>query len=176
MSPISYQGPMAADEKPEHTHSQSAEGSIGVGQPGLTVESILSTKGDEIHTVTPHTSVKEVIGTLSRLRIGALVVVDSSNEPIGILTERDIVHTAEVRGPEMFEILSEEIMTVDPKVCHPEDNIESVMKRMSDGGFRHMPVTDGGKLVGLISIRDVVRHRMLEIEYENLKMKQAIVG
>ena len=176
MSPISYQGPMAVDERQKRTHSQSMESNLGIGQPGLTVESILSGKDDEIYTATPHLTAKEVIADLARLRIGALVVVDSSNAPIGIITERDIVRSAEAKGPEMFETLVEAIMTADPKTCHPEDKIETVMKRMTEGGFRHMPVTDAGKLVGLISIRDVVRHRMLEIEYENLKMKQAIVG
>ncbi|MEM7170026.1 MAG: CBS domain-containing protein [Pseudomonadota bacterium] len=176
MSPISYQGPLEIDEKSRHTHSQSAESSMGLGQPGLTVESMLSDRKGVVHSVTPHSPVKEVVAELSRLRIGALVVIDNSNEPIGIVTERDIVHCAEKHGAAMFDLLSEAIMTADPKVCHPEDKIESVMKRMSDGGFRHMPVTDGGKLIGLVSIRDVVRHRMMEIEYENLKMRQAIVG
>jgi CBS domain-containing protein len=176
MSPISYQGPMAVDERQKRTHSQSMDSNLGVGQPGLTVASILSGKGDEIYTATPHLTAKEVIAELARLRIGALVVVDSSNAPIGIITERDIVRSAEAKGPEMFETLVEAIMTADPKTCHPEDKIETVMKRMTEGGFRHMPVTEAGKPVGLISIRDVVRHRMREIEYENLKMKQAIVG
>ena len=85
MSPISYQGPMESDETPKHTHSQSTEGNLGLGQPGVTVEAILSTKGDDIYTATPHTALKEVIAELSRLRIGALVVVNSSREPIGIV-------------------------------------------------------------------------------------------
>ena len=67
-------------------------------------------------------------------------------------------------------------MTPDPQTCSPGDTIEAVMKRMTEGRFRHLPVIETGKLCGLVSIGDVVRHRMLEIEYENLKMKQAIVG
>ena len=176
MSPISYQGPMEVDEKPKPGRSQSTDLNLGIGQPGLTVESILSDKGDEIYTVTPHMTVKETIAELTRLRVGALVVVNNSNETIGIVSERDMVRCAEAKGPEMFETLVEAIMTADPKVCHPEDKIETVMDRMTEGRFRHMPVTDGGKLRGVVSIGDVVRHRMQEIEYENLKMKQAIVG
>ena len=176
MAPISYQGPMEEDEKPKHSHSQTTESNLGVGQPGLTVGSILTDKGGETFTVTPHTTVKEVVAELTRLRVGALVVVDSANEPVGIVSERDVIHHADIEGAGMFESQVEKIMTPDPKTCFPEDKIEIVMKRMTEGGFRHMPVTEAGKLAGLISIRDVVRHRMMEIEYENLKMKQAIVG
>lgn len=176
MSPISYQGPMEVDEKPEHTHSQSTESNLGIGQPGHTVASILADKGDDIFTVTRHTTVKELIAELTRLRVGALVVVDSSNEPIGIVSERDVIHGADIKGPVLFDDLVEDIMTPNPKTCSPDDMIESVVKQMDDGGFRHMPVTEAGKLSGLVSIRDCVRHRLTEIAYENLKMKQVIVG
>ena len=176
MAPISYQGPMEADEGPKHTHSQTAESNLGIGQPGLTVSAILSDKGDDTFTITPHITVKEVVAELVRLRVGALVVVDSANAPIGIVSERDVVRSADAKGQEVFETLTQDIMTPNPKTCFPEDKIETVMKRMNDGGFRHMPVIEAGKLAGLISIRDVVRHRMLEIEYENLKIKQAMVG
>ena len=176
MSPISYQGPMEEEESPIHTHSQTENSSLGVGQPGLTVAAILADKGDDIYTATPHTTVKEIVSELTRLRVGALVVVDSTNEPIGIVSERDIIHGADIKGSGVFESLVEDIMTPNPKTCSPNDKIEAVAKRMTEGHFRHMPVIEDGKLCGLISIRDVARHRMLEIEYENLKMKQAIVG
>ena len=176
MAPISYQGPMEADESPKHTHSQTTDSNLGVGQPGLTVSAILSDKGDDTFTIAPHITVKDVVAELTRLRVGALVIVDSANAPIGIVSERDVVRSADAKGPAVFETLAEDIMTPNPKTCFPEDKIESVMKRMNDGGFRHMPVIEAGKLAGLISIRDVVRHRMLEIEYENLKIKQAMVG
>lgn len=176
MSPISYQGPLEADEKPEHTHSQSVETSLGTGQPGMTVSAILTHKGDDVYSVTRHTTVKELVAELTRLRVGALVVVDSANEPVGIVSERDVVHGADTKGTGCFDTLVEEIMTADPVTCTPSDKIEAVAKQMADGGFRHMPVIDAGKLAGLISMRDVLVHRLKEIEYENLKMKQAIVG
>ena len=176
MSPISYQGPMQSDAKPEHTHSQTAEASLGADQPGLTVGAILADKGGEIFTVSPQTAVKEVVAELNRRRVGALVVVDSGNHPVGIVSERDIVRNADSKGLEVFEKPVQDIMTPNPKTCFPEDKVEAVMKQMTEGRFRHLPVLDGGKLCGLVSIGDVVRHRMLEIEYENLKMRQAIVG
>lgn len=176
MAPISYQGPMQSDAKPEHTHSQTAEASLGAGQPGLTVRAILADKGDEIFTVSPQTTVKEVVAELNRRRVGALVVVDAGNRAVGIVSERDIVRNADSKGLEVFEKPVQDIMTPNPKTCFPEDKLETIMKQMTEGRFRHLPVLDGGKLCGLVSIGDVVRHRMLEIEYENLKMRQAIVG
>lgn len=176
MAPISYQGPMADDEKPERTHSQTAQASLGSGQPGLTVAAILADKGGEIFTVSPTNTVKEVVAELNSRKVGALVVVDSSSQPVGIISERDVVRYADIKGLEVFDGPVQDIMTANPKTCFPEDKVEDVMKRMTEGRFRHLPVIDGGRLCGLVSIGDVVRHRMLEIEYENLKMRQAIVG
>ncbi|WP_179954262.1 CBS domain-containing protein [Denitrobaculum tricleocarpae] len=176
MAPISYKSPMAEDEKHERTHSQTAEASVGAGLPSLTVAAILADKGGEIFTVPPEMTVKEVVAELNRRRVGALVVVDGDNKPVGIISERDVVRTLDTTGLEVFDSQVQEIMTADPKTCTPADNLEDVMKRMTDGRFRHLPVVDAGRLCGLVSIGDAVRHRMLEIEYENLKMKQAIVG
>lgn len=176
MSPISYQGPMADDEGPEHTHSQTKQSSLGVGQPGLTVSGILTDKGDEVFTVTPHQTVKEVVAELHRLKVGALVVVDQGKRPVGIVSERDIVRNIDDNNRGFFDGPVADIMTPDPRSCSLDDTVEAIMKRMTEGRFRHMPVVEGGELRGLVSIGDVVRHRMLEIEYENLKMKQAIVG
>ena len=176
MSPISYQGPMAKDEGPERTHSQTKQSSLGVGQPGRTVSGILADKGDEVFTVTPHQTVKEVVAELHRLRVGALVVVDHGNRPVGIVSERDVVRNIDSRDPDFFDGPVADIMTPDPQTCSLDDKVEAIMKRMTEGRFRHLPAVEDGELRGLVSIGDVVRHRMLEIEYENLKMKQAIVG
>jgi len=176
MSPISYQGPLVDEEDTLHTHSQTTELNLGVGQPGLTVEAILADKGDNIYTVSPHTTVMEVVAELARLRVGALIVTGAGNEPVGIISERDIVRSVESKGLGVFESPVEAIMTPHPQTCRPADKVEAVMKQMTDGRFRHLPVLKNGQLCGLVSIGDIVRHRMLEMEYENLKMKQAIVG
>ena len=167
---------MAEDQNDKHTHSQTMEGSLGVGQPGLTVTTILAEKGDDIFTVIPSTTVKEVVAELARLRVGALVVVDSNKAPVGIVSERDVVRNADSKGLGVFESPVSEIMTPDPQTCSPGDKVEGVMKQMTAGRFRHMPVIENGRLCGLVSIGDIVRHRMMEIEYENLKIRQAMVG
>ena len=176
MSPISYQGPLAEDEEKKRTQSQTKEGNLGAGQPGLTVSAILAEKGDDIFTVNLGTAVKEVVAELTRLRIGALVVLDSSKAPIGIVSERDVVRHADSKGLEIFECPVADIMTADPETCGPGDKVESLMQSMTAGRFRHLPVVENGRLCGLVSIGDIVRHRMMQIEYENLKMKQVLVG
>lgn len=176
MTPTSYQGPLEGDDREHRTRSQSEETSLGVGQPGITVGAILADKGNDIYTVAPSTTVKEVVAELNRMRVGALLVVNPSKEPIGIVSERDVVRQADILGLSVFDEPVETIMTANPQCCLPTDKVESVMLRMTESRFRHMPVLNHGKLCGLISIGDVVHHRMQEIEYENLKIKQAMVG
>ncbi len=156
--------------------SQSEASNFGIGQPGITVGSILADKGTDIFTIGPSMTVKQVVAELNRMRVGALIVVNSAKEPIGIVSERDVVRNADVKGLGVFDEPVEAIMTANPQSCVPTDKVETVMQRMTDSRFRHMPVLQDGKLCGLISIGDVVKHRMREIEYENLKIKQAMVG
>ncbi len=176
MTPTSYQGPLEGDDKDHRTRSQSEDTNLGVGQPGITVGAILADKGNDIFTVAPSTTVKDVVAELNRMRVGALLVVNPAKEPIGIVSERDVVRHADTVGLDVFAQPVETIMTANPQCCVPTDKVESVMLRMTESRFRHMPVLNDGKLCGLISIGDVVRHRMREIEYENLKIKQALVG
>lgn len=176
MAPTSYQGRLESDDKDKHTHSQTEEGNLGINSPGITVEDILRHKGDEVHSVTPHTTVREVIGHLARLRIGAMVVINPEKHTVGIVSERDIVLKLDTVGTEVVDAAVETIMTPDPVTCSPDYKVEEVMKIMTNRGFRHMPVEKDGHLVGFISVRDVVKHRLQEVEYENLKIKQAMVG
>ncbi len=176
MTPTSYQGPLEGDDRAHQTRSQTEASNLGVGQPGVTVGSILADKGNDIFTVSPSATVKDVVAELNRVRVGALVVVNPAKEPVGIVSERDIVRNADIKGLGVFDEPVEQIMTPNPQCAVPTDKVETVMQRMTESRFRHMPVLQDGKLCGLISIGDVVNHRMREIEYENLKNKQAMVG
>lgn len=176
MAPFSYQGPMEQDDTKKRTHSQTEEWSLGMNAPGLNVGAILADKGDDIYTITPHTTVKELIGDLTRLKIGALVVVNPENQPIGIVSERDVVHELDHKGVGIIDGPAEDIMTANPITCTRETTIEEARKVMSNRRFRHLPVVEDGKLVGVISLGDIGKHRMREIEYESLKIKQAMVG
>jgi len=167
---------MEQDETKKHTHSQTDEWTMGASAPGLTVEAIIAHKGDSVYAAAPHQTVKDVVSDLARLRVGALVVVNAANEPVGIVSERDIVRRLDSDGAAMLGATVESIMTANPVTCTPDVKVEEVMKTMNARRFRHMPVLRDGKLAGVVSIGDVVRHRMQEIEYESLKIKQAIVG
>ncbi len=176
MSPISYQGPMQVDEEPKRTYSQTEQANLGVNQPGRSVAAIFAERAQQVHAVTPETPVLEAIGELNRLRIGVLVVVDGDGRPLGILSERDVVRNIETKGLALFGLPVGDVMTVRPVTCTPDDPIEKVMRQMIEGQFRHMPVMENDRLCGLVSIRDLLDHRLGELEYENLKIKQAVVG
>ena len=152
MTPTSYQGPLEGDDRTHRTHSQSEEGNLGIGQPGVTVGAILADKGDDIFTITPSTTVREVVAELNRMQVGALVIINPSKEAIGIVSERDVVRNVDVKGLGVFDEPVETIMTPDPQCCVPTDKVESIMLRMTNSRFRHMPVLQDGKLCGLISI------------------------
>ena len=176
MSPTSYQGPMQVDEQQEHTYSQTVTGSLGSDQPGRSVAAILADKGQDVFTIGPETTVLEAVSELNRRKIGVLVVVAGGGKPEGILSERDIVRNIEASGVGLFERPVKEVMTANPVTCSPDDSVEDIMKEMTRSRFRHMPVMKNDRLCGLVSIGDIVNHRLVELEYENLKIKQAMVG
>ena len=175
MSPTSYRGPLQVDEQSKRTYSQTEEANLGRDQPGRTVGAILADKGREVFTITVATTVVEAIGELNRLQVGVLIVVEGGRL-MGILSERDIVRNIETKGLALFERPVSEIMTADPVTCSPEDSVEKIIHIMDRSQFRHMPVMQHEDLCGVVSIRDIMHHRLGELEYENLKIKQAIVG
>jgi len=177
MSPTSYQGQMQKDEDQKRTYSQTESTALGATQPGITVASILAQKGNEVFSITPETTVLEAISQLNSRKIGVLLIVHAGDsKPVGILSERDIVRSVETKGLSLFGSPVKDVMTPDPFTCTPDDTVDSVMHKMTASRFRHMPVLKNDKLCGLISIGDVVQHRLNELEYENLKIKQAMVG
>ena len=175
MSPTSYRGPLQVDEEQKRTFSQTEEANLGLNQPGRTVAAILAQKGQEVFTVSPETTVLQAIGELNRLQVGVLLVIEGGRL-MGILSERDIVRNIEIKGLELFDRPVSEVMTAEPLTCSPEDSLEKVIKEMTRSQFRHMPVMKDEELCGVVSIRDIMHHRLGELEYENLKIKQAIVG
>ena len=117
-----------------------------------------------------------MVRILKEKRIGALVITDTNGAPQGILSERDIVRRmAETPGQTLPQLVKD-LMTREVQTCALDDRLIDVLKRMSEGRFRHMPVVAGGSLCGMITIGDVVQFRLKELEYETLRMKQMIVG
>lgn len=127
-------------------------------------------------TIKSTNSLMDAAKILSEKRIGALIVSDSEGSVDGILSERDIVRELGRSGTSCMTENVASIMTDTVIACHPSDNVMSVMGKMTDGRFRHMPVLDEGKLVGVVSIGDVVKGRIGEIESENSALADMIAG
>jgi len=143
----------------------------------MLVRHILDQKPDAtIHSITSSASVTDAAQVLSARRIGALVVSDDGKTVTGILSERDIVREIGRRGPGCMADSVRDLMTANVEYCHPGDSVESVLQRMSQGRFRHMPVTHGGELAGIVTIGDIVKARIDEIRAENDAMANMIAG
>lgn len=122
----------------------------------MNIKRILATKGTNVITIRPEQTIREAIALLARFNVGALVVVDESSRPVGIISERDIVRAAVV-DEGLFARPVGGIMTRDLITGLPQDDLGSVAKTMTEKHIRHLPVVDQGKLVGIISIGDVVK-------------------
>jgi CBS domain-containing protein len=122
----------------------------------MNIASILATKGDKVVTVRAEQSIREALGLLAQHNIGALVVVDDGRRPIGILSERDIVRTA-VKNEALFTHLVSQLMTRNLVLGTPGDDLGAVGSTMVERRIRHLPVIDGGKLVGIVTIGDIVK-------------------
>lgn len=171
--PASYQAPARGD-KAEKTVSQSV--SSNVKTEATQVRHVLAGKSGDIITILADDTIATAVGILREKRIGALMVVDGSGKLVGILSERDIVRKlAETPGQTLPQTVGEN-MTRDVVVCTPDDVLVDVLKRMSEGRFRHMPVLAQDALVGMVTIGDVVNFRLREVEHEALQLKQLIVG
>ncbi|MDX1570585.1 MAG: CBS domain-containing protein [Xanthomonadales bacterium] len=142
----------------------------------VTVENILKHKGFDIISVRPETTVIETANLLRKNRIGSVLALTEDGEIAGVVSERDIVTGLSEVGPEILDEPVTEIMTSNVLVCHPDDNMEQILACMTDRRVRHLPVVDHGKLVGIISIGDVVKTRIQELEVESDALKSFISG
>lgn len=140
----------------------------------MKVRNILDSKGGELATITPDRTVEDAIGELGRRRIGSLVVVDDSGNLAGILSERDLVAQMAEHGLDLTQSRVGDLMTKAVTTCKPDDDVTAVMVKMTDGRFRHVPVLEQGRLVGLISIGDAVKARINELEHEREALRDYI--
>jgi len=144
----------------------------------MNVETILNAKGVKVETITPETLVGEATKIMKRARIGALVVSDDGTNVLGILSERDIVSA--MAEPTKRTGLVEKpvscLMTREVLTCAPEDTVQKCMAVMTDRRVRHLPVVREGRMIGLISIGDVVKNRLEELESEAGFLRELIAS
>lgn len=119
----------------------------------------------DVVTISPDAGVKELIATMAERNIGALIVSTDGNELVGIVSERDVVRRLHSDGTVLKNVVGA-IMTSVVKTCSPEDDLDDVMTAMTEGRFRHIPVVDGDRLVGIVSIGDMVKHKIDQLQFE----------
>ncbi|NRQ50017.1 CBS domain-containing protein [Aeromicrobium stalagmiti] len=142
----------------------------------MRVNDVLSSKGsDAVYTIAPDATVRELMDRLADLNVGALVVSTDGSAMLGIVSERDIVR--KLRGTENArEMAVSDIMTTDVRVCSPEDSFGGLMAIMTEHRIRHVPVLADGRLVGVLSIGDAVKHRMEQLEFERDQLNSYVAG
>ena len=140
----------------------------------MTIASILKTKGRAVATVRPSMTLQKAAELLDQKMIGAVVVVDERGRVEGILSERDIVRTLARTGASALAATAGEAMSKPVVPCRESDTVDAAMSIMTVRRFRHLPVVEGGELVGIVSIGDVVKHKIAEAEMETEAMRNYI--
>lgn len=143
----------------------------------MRIAEVIRRKGADVITVAPDAGVAELVALLGEKRIGALVVSSDGGATVaGIVSERDVVVRLASDGPSVLERTVADIMTVDVETCAPEDELESLARRMTDLRVRHLPVVVDGKLTAIVSIGDVVKNRLDELQDERDQLVTYVQG
>ena len=140
----------------------------------MTVERILAVKGHDVVTTQPHRTLQEVSHLLAEKGIGAVIVVDAESTILGILSERDVVRAIAQRGAGALDEAVSRFMTAKVATTTRASSIQGVMEQMTKGRFRHLPVVHHGHLEGVVSIGDLVKYRIAEIESEHEALRDYI--
>lgn len=140
----------------------------------MNVARILKDKGRSVAVTASNSSVRQVVETLAAERIGALVVCDKDRHVEGIISERDIVRILAANGAAVLDQPISLYMTKEVRTCTERDTVDWLMEEMTSHRFRHMPVLEGGRLIGIVSIGDVVKQRIAVVELEAASMREYI--
>ena len=142
----------------------------------MSVVNILRDKGSSVATARPENTVAEVAAKLAELKIGAVVIVGPQGQVNGILSERDIIRAIAQRGPAALNERATDIMTHQVTTCTGNDTLGHLMATMTSGRFRHVPVVENDALIGIISIGDVVKRHIAEVETEAAALRNYVVS
>jgi CBS domain-containing protein len=140
----------------------------------VNVTTILSAKGGDVISIEPAATLETAVRMLAERGIGALLVLGPDRRLVGILSERDIVRVLAEQGAGVLAQPLSQVMTRKVVTCSPSDTVDVLMERMTTGKFRHVPVVEQEKVIGVISIGDVVKHRLKEIEQESAALRDYI--
>jgi len=140
----------------------------------MNITTILSAKGGDVISIEPAATLETAVRMLAERGIGALLVLGPDRRLVGILSERDIVRVLAEQGAGVLAQPLSQVMTRKVVTCSPSDTVDVLMERMTTGKFRHVPVVEQEKVIGIISIGDVVKHRVKEIEQESAALRDYI--
>jgi CBS domain-containing protein len=140
----------------------------------MTVALILRDKGREVASVQPHHTLKDVVARLAEKRVGALLVMDTTKAPLGIVSERDIIRVLAIHGAGVLDEPVSAHMTRGVRTVEEDATTDEVMGAMTDGRFRHMPVVREGAVVGIVSIGDIVRTHVDALHHERDSLREYI--
>lgn len=140
----------------------------------MTVRSILDAKGHHVESIQPGAKLSDAVKLLGEKKIGAVLVLNMGGRIEGILSERDIVRVLSERGADVLDEPVSAVMTRKVVSCRSADTVAAIMEMMTIGKFRHLPVVEDGKLVGLISIGDIVKQRVQDYESEQEALRDYI--
>jgi CBS domain-containing protein len=140
----------------------------------MTVKAILDGKGSDVATIAPAADLASAVKLLAQHRIGALVVVGPEREVAGIVSERDIIRVLAERGVAVLDQSVGQVMTRNVVTCTSAETMSRIMELMTGGKFRHLPVVEDARLIGIISIGDVVKRRLQQIESESAALRDYI--
>lgn len=142
----------------------------------MNVQTILRNKGRAVVTIHPDASVERAVAVLDARGIGALVVSDDGENVLGLVAERDLVAAMSRYGGELLRLSVGEVMSCPVVTCDPGDSVAELMAEMTNRRMRHFPVVEHGRLCGIVSIGDLVKSRLDEIEAEAHSMRSFIAG
>jgi CBS domain-containing protein len=142
----------------------------------MRITDVLRRKGGSVVTITPTETVRELLRMLAEHRVGALVVSAGSGTVDGIVSERDVVRRLHADGDGILDHPVSTIMTATVRTCVPEDSLDDLMGTMTEHRVRHLPVLVDGRLAGIVSIGDVVKHRLEELQSERDQLTAYITG
>jgi CBS domain-containing protein len=140
----------------------------------MRIADVLRSKGATVVTVTPDMTVRDLVAMLAEHRIGATVVSADGGTVDGIVSERDVVRALAARGAAVLSERVADIMTAEVQTCKPDASVNDLMRTMTEGRFRHVPVVVEGRLSGIVSIGDVVKTRIGELETERESLERYI--
>lgn len=139
----------------------------------MRISDVLRVKGSDVATIAPTATVADLLAALAERNIGAMVVVHDK-QLVGIVSERDVVRCAHERGAEVFSTAVADIMTTDVATCAPDETVDHLTVLMTERRIRHVPVLQRGQLYGIVSIGDVVKSRMDELEHQQSQLEAYI--